>query len=190
MKKKLHPILFCVGVFIVVLSACQKQEQPIPTSAISNKENKVKNVDGNDIKDNEHNGHIFDNTFTKYVNNYPYMTGIVGGDVGTGTYAGEVLKMSTVGYITSVEALYHFNGRNHSFTAHVFVTENDAPGVGTAAITGRVTEGWLKGASVTGEYKVWGSCPIPTPGNQEGTQCYQGVLHLQVPKDEGHHWHH
>ena len=128
-------------------------------------------------------GHTFDITFTKWVTSFPNMAGVVGGDVGTGTFAGEILNISTVGYISSIEALYDFNGKIHSFTAHVFVTENDAPGVGTATITGRVTEGWLEGANVTGEYKVWGACPIPTPGNIEGTRCYQGVLHVQVPKD-------
>jgi hypothetical protein len=122
-----------------------------------------------------------DNTFTKWITDYPNMIGVVGGDVGTGTYAGEVLNLVTVGDITNVEALYHFNGRFHSFTAHVFVTENDAPGVGTATITGNVTEGWLKGATVTGEYKVWDKCQMPTPGNAEGTKCYQGVLHIHVP---------
>lgn len=171
---------------MIFFSGCQKQDQPIPSSDISNKENKINKVEGNDIRDNENTGHTFDATFTKWITNYPFMSGIVGGDVGTGTYTGEVLSLVTVGYITNIEALYHFNGRVHSFTAHVFVTENDAPGVGTAAITGKVTEGWLKGASVTGEYKVWVSCPIPTPGNQEGTQCYQGVLHLHVPKDAKH----
>jgi hypothetical protein len=108
------------------------------------------------------------------------MRGVVGGDVGTGTYAGEVLNLNTVGDITSVEALYHFNGGTHSFTAHVFVTQNDV--AGTATITGHVTEGWLKGADVTGEYIVYGVCPISTPGNIEGTKCYQGELHVQVPK--------
>lgn len=190
MKKNLHFILFCIGIFVIIFSGCQKQDQSVPSSAISNKENKVNKVEGNDIKDNKDNGHIFDVLFTKYISDYPFMSGVVGGDIGTGTYAGEVLSLSTVGYITNIEALYHMNGKVHSFTAHVFVTENDAPGVGTAVITGHVTEGWLRGAKVTGEYKVWGVCPIPTPGNQEGTKCYQGAIHLQVPKDDGHHGHH
>lgn len=163
MKIKLNSILLGIGVLVVIFSGCQKEGQLIPSSA-------------NSIKDAE---------FTKWITDYPNMAGIVGGDVGTGTYAGEVLNLSTVGDITSVEALYHFNGSLHSFTAHVFVTENDAPGVGTAKITGSVTEGWLKGATVIGEYKVWGVCPIPTPGNAEVTKCYQGALHI-LPKFGGH----
>jgi hypothetical protein len=112
------------------------------------------------------------------------MEGVVGGDVGTGTFVGEVLNVSSVGDITSIDVLYHFNGRVHSFTAHNFVTWNTA--LGTAVITGLVTEGWLKGATVTGEFDVRGICPIPTPGNAEGTTCYQGVLHISVPKVDIH----
>lgn len=121
----------------------------------------------------------YDDTFTKWITDYPNMIGVVGGDVGTGTFAAEALNLVTVGDTTNVEALYHFKGKFHSFTAHVFVTQNDA--VGAATITGHVTEGWLKGGTVTGEYKVWVKCPIPTPGNSVGTQCYEGVLHVHVP---------
>jgi hypothetical protein len=127
--------------------------------------------------------HTFEATFTKWVTKAPQMAGVVGGDVGVGTYSGEILKMNTVGDITKIEALYKFNGGIHTFTAHVYVTENDAPGVGTATITGRVEEGWMKGATVTGEYKVWATCPIPTPGNGDGNKCYQGTLH--IPKGDG-----
>lgn len=171
MKNKLWSILFGIGVLAFIFSGCQKQNQLDPASDNSTKVS---------VSANEGIGHTFDATFTKYVNNYPYMTGVVGGDVGTGTYAGEVLSLTTEGNITTIVALYHFNGRVHSFTAHVIVTMNNT--LGTAEITGRVTEGWLKDASVIGEFNVMGICPISTPGNQEGTQCYQGILHIAVPK--------
>lgn len=122
--------------------------------------------------------HTFNVTFTKWITKAPHMVGVVGGDVGDGTYTGEILKLSKAGDVTSVEALYQFHGSLHSFTAHLYVKENDAPGVGTAISTGLITKGWLKGASVSGEYKVWAICPIPTPGNGEGTKCYQGTLHI------------
>jgi len=173
MKNKLQPIPFCIGVLVFIFSGCQKQSQLAPASAIPTQAS---------ASTNKGIGHTFDATFTKYITDYPNMTGIVGGDVGTGTYAGEVLNLNTVGYITTIEAIYHFNGRIHSFTAHLFVTEDDAPGAGTGVITGRVTDGWLKDGTVIGEYNVWGVCPIPTPGNAEGTRCYQGVLHISVPK--------
>jgi hypothetical protein len=132
-------------------------------------------------------GHTFDNTFTKWVITWPptndvpaNMVGVVGGDVGPGTYTGEVLSVNTVGNITSIEALYHFNGSKHAFTAELNVTQDES--AGTATITGNVTEGWLKGASVTGEYNVVASCDIDTPGNAFGTVCFQGALHVHVPK--------
>jgi hypothetical protein len=132
-------------------------------------------------------GHTFDSTFTKWVTTSPpapgvvaNMMGVVGGDVGPGTYEGEVLSLNTVGNITSIEALYHFNGSKHAFTAELNVTQDES--AGTATITGHVTEGWLKGASVTGEYNVLALCPLETPDNAYGTVCFQGALHVHVPK--------
>ena len=173
MKNKLRFILFGVGVLVFIFSGCQKQSQLAPGSAISTQALKSANKSI---------GHTFDATFTKYITNYPIMSGVVGGDVGTGIYAGEVLKFETVGLTDYVEAIYHFNGSIHSFTAHVFVVQNNASGPGIGAITGQVTEGWLKGATLTGEYNVLGVCTISTPGNLEGTKCYQGILHISVPK--------
>lgn len=132
-------------------------------------------------------GHTFDDTFTKWVTTskpadgvLANMVGIVGGDVGPGTYKGEVISMNTVGNITSIEALYHFKGSKHTFTANLKITQDES--AGTATITGDITEGWLRGASVTGEYKVLAVCPIETPDNAYGTVCFQGALHVHVPK--------
>ena len=122
-------------------------------------------------------GHTFDVTFTKWLTSFPHMVGVVGGDVGDGTYAGKILNIGTVGNITTIHALYHINGGTHAFTADVVVTQDNV--LGMAVITGRVTEGWLKSAPVTGGYKVWASCPILTPGNGQGTKCFQGTLHIQ-----------
>ena len=44
---------------------------------------------------------------------------------------------------------------------------------------GVVIWGWMRGASVTGEYPVVDPCPIDTPGNVYGTLCVEGSLHLQ-----------
>ena len=131
-------------------------------------------------------GQTFDNTFTKWVTTsqpapgvIANMVGVVGGAVGTGTYQGEILSVKTVGNITSIQALYHFNGSQQSFTAALRITQDDS--TGTATIRGRVTDGWLSGASVTGEYNVLGVCPIATPNNAFGTVCFQGALHVHVP---------
>jgi hypothetical protein len=126
-------------------------------------------------------GHKFSVTFTKWITNYPNMAGIAGGAVGTGTFAGEILNLTNVGSITNIEAMYHMNGSRHSFTAHVFVTQDN--GTGMATITGRVTEGWQEGAQVSGEYKVWTTCPVATPGNSMGNLCFQGTLNIQRGSD-------
>ena len=59
--------------------------------------------------------------------------------MGPGTYTGEVMSANTVGNITSIEAVYHFNGSKHAFTAELNVTQDES--AGTATITGHVTEG-------------------------------------------------
>ena len=135
----------------------------------------------------DHKGHTFDSNFTKWVTTsqpapgfVANMVGVVGGAVGHGTYTGEVLSLNTVGNMTRIHALYHFNGGKHGFTADLNVTQDES--ASTATITGHVTEGWLKGASVTGEYNVLAVCPIETPDNAYGTVCFQGVLHVHVPK--------
>ena len=132
-------------------------------------------------------GHTFDVTFTKWVTSPPAyypsmagvsMAGVVGGDVGNGRYAGVVLSddLSVPGY-WKAHARYEFYGKKHSFIADVHVTQNNT--TGTAVITGVVTQGWLKGSRLTGEYTVMSVCPIATKGNVLGTLCFQGTLHIR-----------
>ncbi len=121
-------------------------------------------------------GPTYDVTFTKWIAGFPNMVGVVGGAVGSGTFAGKINSISSVGSITKIDATYHMNGSKHSFTAHVYVTEDDS--VGKAVITGSVTDGWLEGVSIAGEYTVYGACPMPTPGNTVGSVCFQGNLYL------------
>jgi hypothetical protein len=132
-------------------------------------------------------GHTFDFTFTKWVTFQPdplsltgvLMAGVVGGDVGNGRYAGVVLSedLTQEPDFWIANARYEFYGRKHSFIANVHVTQNN--NTGTAVITGVVTQGWLKGARLTGEYTVMNVCPIATPGNVFGTVCFQGTLHIR-----------
>jgi hypothetical protein len=133
-------------------------------------------------------GHTFDVTFTKWVTTLPanppsnagiLMIGVVGGDVGSGRFAGKVLSDNlTVPGFWLANARYEFYGEEHSFVADVHVTENDMTNPATAAITGVITQGWLKGANLTGKYTVMPVCPIATPGNVFGTLCFQGSLHI------------
>jgi hypothetical protein len=109
------------------------------------------------------------------------MAGVVGGDVGLGTFSGQVLKYAPGLRITKIEALYHVNGLFQSFTAHVFVTQNNVSK--TAVIKGVVTDGWLKGSRVSGNYVVLNTCPGEPLG---AGPCFQGVLHISG-SDNGSH---
>jgi hypothetical protein len=109
-----------------------------------------------------------ENTFTKWITVFPAMAGVVGGDVGNGTYAGEVLKY-TPATTTVIEALYHFNGSRHSFTALVHVEQTGLK----AVISGVVTEGWLKGHLVRGRYTQITCSQAP-----DGT-CFRGHLDIR-----------
>lgn len=108
-----------------------------------------------------------ENTFTKWITTFPTMAGVVGGDVGACTYAGEILKY-TPGSTTVIEALYHFNGSRHSFSALVHVEQTGLK----AVITGVVTAGWLKGRPVEGRYTQ-----ITCTQSPSGT-CFQGSLDI------------
>jgi hypothetical protein len=105
-------------------------------------------------------------TFTKWVTTPPNMAGIVGGAAGDGTYAGEVLMMTT-GPTTVIEALYHFKGAAHSFTVLMHVEQTGLK----AVLTGVVTEGWMKGSPVKGEFTQITSPKAPGDGT-----AYQGTV--------------
>jgi hypothetical protein len=95
-----------------------------------------------------------ENTYTKWIVSYPNMAGVVGGDVGTGTFAGVVVTRVVTGNTVEINAIYHFNGSIHSFTASVHVLQTGLDLGATSVITGEVTDGWLKGNQVQGGYLV------------------------------------
>jgi hypothetical protein len=113
-----------------------------------------------------------ENTFTKWIAGYPNMAGVVGGDVGPGTYAGVILSRTGTGTVADpilITADYHFNGSRHTFSARVDIVE-----IGTAAtITGIVTDGWLQGNLAEGEFSV-----IRCTHDNTTTTCFQGTLDI------------
>jgi len=118
-------------------------------------------------------------TFTKWITAFPNqpgdvadMVGVVGGAVGKGTYAGEILKF-TPGTVSVIEALYHFTGSRHAFSALVHIEQTGATPGSKAVISGVVTDGWLKGSPVAGKYTQITCNPAPTI-----TTCYQGTLDI------------
>ena len=110
-----------------------------------------------------------ENTFTKWANNLPQMAGIVGGDVGAGTFTGEVLSAVQVGNVATMHAVYRFHGSRESFTANVVVVQTDLK----AVITGFVTDGWLKGNLVQGKYRQ-----ITCSHDGISTPCFRGTLDI------------
>ncbi len=107
------------------------------------------------------------NTFTKWVTKAPIMEGVVGGACGNGSYAGEILKY-TEGPTTVIEALYHFKGSKHVFSALVHVEQTGMK----AVISGVVSEGWMKGNPVEGEFTQ-----ITSKQSPNGT-AFQGSLNI------------
>jgi hypothetical protein len=111
-----------------------------------------------------------ENTFTKWIDGYPAMTGVVGGDIGAGTYSGEILALTVTATGLVIDASYHFNGSRHAFTALVHVEQTGFTDGSEAVITGRVTQGWLRGSPVQGEYTQI-ACGLAPSGT-----CFQGTL--------------
>ena len=113
-----------------------------------------------------------ENTFTKWISTYPAMAGFVGGDVGNGAYAGEILNLQVTGTGLVIDATYHFMGSRHSFTALVHVVQTGFVDGSKAVITGQVTQGWLRGDPVRGEYTQV-AC-----GQAPSGSCFQGTLDI------------
>ena len=124
-----------------------------------------------------------ENTFTKWltVPGPPLlanMAGVVGGDVGDGTFAGDVVSKTLTATSAAIDAVYQFHGSRHSFTAPVHVVQT---GLTVPVISGQVTDGWLNRRPVEGQY-TQGTCA------HDGvtTTCFQGTLDiLRGSKSEG-----
>jgi hypothetical protein len=137
-----------------------------------------KRCDDNERGDRGH--HNARATFTKWVTGAPNLPGllitlggVVGGDVGDGTFTGEVLFRAPSPTGNHIVAVYHFAGRKHSFTALLDVVQTGV-GPGTkAVIIGAVTDGWLKGSLVDGTYTE-----IVAVHDGVTSTAYQGVLEI------------
>ena len=114
--------------------------------------------------------------------------GRAGGDIGEGTVTGEAFNAvvatqvdgTTTTVTTVFDAVYHFVGSKHSFTVHFDALQtkvvNDAGTTVSGLVRGVVTEGWLKGNVVEGEYTRY-ACP-----QQEGSVngfCFDGIFEIK-----------
>jgi hypothetical protein len=115
-------------------------------------------------------------TFLKWIPDFSgSMAGVVSGDVGGGTFAGETLNFNQTDAIATIEALYHINGKGLQFTAHNYITFDTQNG--TAVIKGFVPDGLLKGAQVKGEFQAISPCGITNAlAGAFGDTCFQGNL--------------
>ena len=87
------------------------------------------------------------------------MAGIIGGgDVGDGTFTGEVLLNEPTATGRHIVADYHLYGSKHSFTTRVDVVQTGSGPGAHAVIAGVVTDGWLKGHAVNGAYTIIPPC--------------------------------
>jgi hypothetical protein len=118
-------------------------------------------------------------TFTKWLIEPPNpaglpwdMRGVVGGDIGNGTYAGEVLNVEPFagGKIIKLTADYHLNGSLHTSNLRMTIWQFDN---NFAILSGAVTSGWRSGGYAFGTYKVLATCP----GNPAGP-CFEGTLYI------------
>jgi hypothetical protein len=116
-----------------------------------------------------------DNTFTKWLvdSSTGTMAGVVGGDVGDGSYAGQILDLEVTSTGLVIDAMYHFNGSRHSFSALVHVVQTGFVDGSTGVISGRVTDGWLGGNEVAGTYTQI-AC-----GQAPSGSCFAGTLAIQ-----------
>ena len=88
-------------------------------------------------------------TFTKWITAGGVMPGIVGGELGDGVFAGQVLSLVRIadGKIAKLDVRYGIVvGGGRSFNAVLHGTSNSQTGVGV--LSGFVTDGWLTGAQV------------------------------------------
>ncbi len=120
-------------------------------------------------------------TFTKWITAFPNlpgriydMAGVVGGDVGNGTFTGEVLLRVPGPVTTELVAFYHFTGPEHSFTALVHVEATGSTPGSTAVIVGVITDGWQKGHAVAGKYTV-----ITCDHVGRSPPCFEGTLEIE-----------
>jgi hypothetical protein len=104
------------------------------------------------------------------------MAGRVGGDVGAGTFAGEVLdrKQSTPGTVTTpivaLHAIYEVQAGVYSFTALIQGGSNTT---GLGLLDGVILTGWRTGARVHVEFRTLSTCA----GNPAGP-CFRGTIRI------------
>lgn len=100
------------------------------------------------------------------------LQGIIGGDIGAGSMTGQIVTADPTvakGAVTAMEAVYHVKGSNNSFDAHIDVRMFNKSLTGY--FDGFVTDGWMVGSRIEGEFKG-------VKCDQSKGGCFQVVMHL------------
>jgi hypothetical protein len=109
--------------------------------------------------------------------------GRAGGDIGDGTLTGEAFNavVTQVGNTTTTvfDAVYHFVGSKHSLTVHFDAVQtkvvNGTVITVSGVVRGVVTDGWLKGNIVEGEYTRYACTQV---GSVNGF-CFDGIFEIK-----------
>lgn len=129
--------------------------------------------------------------------------GVVGGDLGDGSFVGEVLdrQVSTpctsttldppcsatvptiTGSIIALQAIYEVQVGEHSFTALIDGGTDGA--TGAALLNGVILAGWRAGAKVHVEFAtIPGAIGCVNKGGPAGATCFQGTIRVgHAPRD-------
>jgi hypothetical protein len=127
-------------------------------------------------------------TFTKWINGYPSMAGVVGGDL-VGDFAGEVLERqetttnSGIFDVVWLLAIYDVEAGDHSFTALVKGGQHNK--TNKALLNGTILGGWRTGAPVHVQFvQIDDSTVCTNAGAPPGTSpCFTGTIHIgSAPK--------
>ena len=115
------------------------------------------------------------------------MAGVTGGDIGAGTFVGEVLdrkeSSGLTAKIVSLHAIYEVHAGAFSFTALI------QGGSGTEEIgllDGVILNGWRAGARVHVEFKTEASCRENTNPAGVFPSCFRGTIRVLQDSDRSH----
>ena len=123
--------------------------------------------------------HVVEIAYEKWITTYPAMAGNT--SYGPGTFTGTILSRvpSADGVIIHLEAEYVITDpqkRGHSFTA--LIEGDESLATQSALLTGVVTDGWMKGAPVTVNFRIIAPCDVI---GRTGT-CFRGTIRVQRQK--------
>jgi hypothetical protein len=104
--------------------------------------------------------------FTKWVTNFPNMAGLVSGDAGGGTFAGEILNYDHTTAVDKIETLYHINGGGLPLYRTQLHNAKQSKGY---CCDRRVSPGWADERRAS----AWG-----IPGDQS-VRCHQRTERLE-----------